>query len=76
MDTPYFYSDGYKAYGNWPSVKFTGLYKNTNHLPFDLKRSRKKCQNVAVFIVSIRREEAIGDKCYFKFSMYYDHSIN
>lgn len=76
METPHYYADGYKAYGNWPSITFTGIYNNTNHLPYKLTTNRKKCKTVAIFIIGIYRGKIVGDKCQFKFSMYYNHSIN
>jgi hypothetical protein len=76
METPHYYADGYKVYGNWPGITFTGIYKNTSHLPYRLHADRKQCKTVALFIMGIYRGETIRDKCQFKFSMYYDHSVN
>ena len=76
MDIPHYYSDGYKAYGNWPGITFSGVYNNTDCLPYELSNNRKQCTTVALFIIGIYRGKMIGGKCLFRFTMYYDHSIN
>ena len=76
METPHYYADGYKAYGDWPGITFTGIYNNTSYLPYKLNTSRKQCTSVAMFIIGIHRGKTVGDKCRFKFTMYYDYSIN
>lgn len=76
METPHIYADGYKAYGEWPSIKFTGIYNNTSYLPYQLDNRRKKCKPVAIFIIGISRGKIRGDKCRFKCSMFYDYSVN